>query len=155
MAKTILEQYFNRRLEVNLELKAVDLANEEIARIQTQATQILVALEIPRRVGEAEQQELARDKQMCRRTLHVLHQQLRSWSERDESRVSWRSPTKEDQIAGAQLLWPQWWKNHKKYLEQRRQYYATWGLKKGDKRFSNQAVNRLTQELYFMEHAMR
>lgn len=155
-ARPYLETYFNKRLQIEPTQTPAQLSQYEIARIQTQATRILVAMDVPRRLGaDATSAELADDKRRCRRVLHVLRQQMLSWAEQDESRIQQRPIDEEDRREGSTLLWKTWWKDHKKYLEQRRAYLATWGLKTGEKTYANKSVNRLDQELKQMEHAMR
>ena len=151
-----LEQFYNARLKVDVDLKSADLAKDEIARIQTQACMILVALDMPRRIGgDATKSELALEKRRCRRVLWVLRQEMIAWAEKDDKQIEWRPITDEDRQAGAALHWEKWWAAHRKYLEQRRVWFATWGLKKPDPDYANQAVSRLSQEIQHLEYALR
>jgi hypothetical protein len=151
-----LEQWFDAALAVDTALTGESFTQEEIERIQTAACRILVAIEIPRRLGgDATNDELALDKRRCRRALHVLRSGLLSWSEKDDDKVKWRPLTDEDKAEGASLLWDKWWEEQQGYLLERRAYIATWGLKKPDTAYAKPAVTRITTELNHMSYAMR
>jgi hypothetical protein len=151
-----LEQFFDPALAVDTSRDAGSFASEEIARLQTAACRILVAAEIPRRLGgDATSDELAQDKKRCKRALHVLRQQLVGWSEKDPDKIEWRQVTEVDRVEGASLLWEPWWKEQESYLTARRAYIATWGLKKPDTAYAKRAVTRLGNELTHMAYAMR
>jgi hypothetical protein len=151
-----LEEFYNKRLKIDSKITSAEIATAEIARIQTQACMLLVAIEMPRRIGsDATKAELALEKRRCRRVLWVLKQQLAAWAEKDDKNIEWRPINDQDRQDGAALLWDKWWAAHRKYLDQRRSWIATWGLKKPDPDFANKAVNRINQELQHMEYALR
>jgi hypothetical protein len=151
-----LETWFEPGLDVDTDLNSDSFASEEIARIQTAACRILVAFDIPRRLGgDATSDELAADKRRCKRTIHVLRQSLAGWSAKDSSKVGWRPITDEDKVEGASLIWDKWWEEQESYLSARRIYIATWGLKKPDTAYAKSAVTRLSNELTQMAYAMR
>ena len=151
-----LEEWFEPSLKVDTTLTGESFSQEEIARIQTAACYVMVAIEIPRRLGgDATSDELALDKRRCRRVLHVLRQQLVGWSEKDPDKVKWRPLTDEDKAEGASLIWDKWWEGQQAHLTARRAYIATWGLKKPDTEYAKHAVTRINNELNHMAYAMR
>lgn len=151
-----LEQFFDPACEVDLTLDSASLARDELARIQTQACRILVAAEIPRRLGgDATSDELALDKKRCKRVLHVLRQQLIAWSEKDANKIEFRPITEADRVEGASMIWADWWRDQQEYLTTRRLYIATWALKKPDTAFGKKAVTRLSNEISHTGYAMR
>jgi hypothetical protein len=145
----LLDAYQDPALEIDLSLTEAAAAAAEIERLQEACGIIVVTLGIPRRLSDATREELALDKKRARRSLHVLLQSLLLWGGKQ------RDPTSDEKVAGAQLDWDYWHESHRTVATRHLTHLATWGKRAGHLRFGKSAVVRITQELDWLEYALR
>lgn len=145
----LLDTFMDPALEIDLSFSLEDATAQEIDRLQTAAATIVSALAVPRRLGDVTREELSLDKKRARRVLHPLRQCLGAWGGKE------RDPLPEEQSAGAQIRWDVWYEEHCVLVAGRRLYLATWAKRTGQLSFGKSAVVRLSQELSWLEYAMR
>ena len=121
----------------------------EIERLQAAVAVLQGCLAVPRRLSDATREELALDKRRTRRALHVVMQSLLVWGGMP------RAQTAEEKSAGAQLDWEVWPEEHRTVANRHLTHLATWGKRAGHLRFAKSAVVRITQELDWLEYALR
>ena len=145
----LLDTYQDPGLDIDLTLSIEDIVELEVERLQSDVATILVTSEIPRRLPDANREELALDKKRARRVLHVQRQSLAAWGGTE------REPEGDERIIGAQLVWQEWAENHGFVVSSRIRYVATWAKKTSNLRFGKTAIVRLTQEVDWMAYALR
>lgn len=145
----ILEGWADLSLEVDATLSDEDITAQEVKRLQQACCLVGAAKATPRRLGDATREELADDKRRARRVLHPLRQSLAIWGGED------REPTNEEKSAGSQIKWGEWFEEHCAVVVNRRVYIATWAKQTGQLRLGKSAMVRLTQEIDWLEYAMR
>lgn len=145
----LLDPYQDPTLEIDLTADEAFIVNAEVVRLQEAVGIIGFALEVPRRLSDATREELALDKKRCRRVLHPLRQCLAIWGGTP------REPTSDERSMGAQLDWTFWQETHTLVTTRQTFWIATWAKRTGHLRFGKSAVVRLTQELEWLEYALR
>lgn len=146
---TYLTEYYDPALKPG-ELKREEIVAEEMLRLQTMLAIAEIAAEIPRRLGpEATGEELAADKQRCRRIRHVAQQLLASWDGKTP-----KNGVDFSKLA-ATVNWDNWWADHQVWLRNRRRAIATWGMTGGDEKFAKSAVVRYNNEERWLQYALR
>lgn len=126
---------------------------EEVERLATLYWIAITAHAIPRRVGsEANQDELAADKQRCRRVAHAAEQLVLMWSGRKTVPTISADITRQ----AAQVNWEAWWAEHSVWLANRLRYIATWAQKEDrNDKWAKGAAVRLNNEAKWMSYALR
>ena len=147
----VLNAYYDPDLDVPLEATWEQLILEETSGLIEQATVVYAAGQIPRRVSEATKDELALDKKRCHRVLHVLLKSAAGWG----VIAPYLIVEPEHRKRGAQLDWVEWLAERNTYLTQRQRFYGTWALKTAHPLQGKQAINRLSNELAWLAHALR
>ena len=145
----LLDAYQDPALEIDLALTEEGAATAEIERLQEAVAILQGCLAVPRRLSDATREELALDKKRTRRALHVVMQSLLVWGGMP------RDPTSDEKVAGAQLNWGYWHESHRTVATRHLTHLATWGKRAGHLRFAKSAVVRITQELDWLEYALR
>lgn len=150
---TFLDRYIDRNLTVSPEDSAEKFAADELLRIQQHHAVMRALAAHPRRLGgDATSDELADDKRRAKRVLHALDQCLTAWGGQP---TEWEEASK----IAATLDITAWREQHEVRIRARQKYLATWwiryGNQNGDKRFVNQAINRLENELRWVAYALR
>lgn len=145
MAREGLEAWQDATLQPE-PLPPEEVAWAEARRLQKLADIAAGAVAIPRRLGgEATGRELAHDKRKGRRILHIARR-LESW---------WDAPVSEDRPAtsrdSAQIVWDEWWSDHKEWLDRRITWIATWGVKHNNRSAANKYVSLLRRERQYLE----
>jgi hypothetical protein len=119
--------------------------NEQQARLIAIYNMASHAADIPRRLSDADPDELAADKQLSRKirtrtaTLAVI------WGATINAE-DYTSDT-EAHTKGAQVIWPNWWADHKARMQNELRIVATTALKTGQEKVGNKFCNRLLNEL--------
>lgn len=152
MPPRFLDQFFDVALEIDPELTIDQIAGVERERLADQVAMASVAKQIPRRLSEGTRDELALDKVRSRRIEHALRQSFISWS---GGVIPLGDPTVEQRQRGAQVDWPLWWAEHEPWLQARIRYIATWAKKSSHLLVGKEAIVRLSNELSWLEYAMR
>lgn len=145
----LLDTFQDPGLEVDLTVTPEDVSAAEVGRLQSAVAVVAVTAAIPRRLSDANREELALDKRRARRVLHVQRQSLVAWGGEE------READAEERIAGAQMVWELWQESHQVAVQARLRQIATWAKKTGHLRFGKSAVVKLSQELEWMEYALR
>lgn len=145
----LLEQHYDPALEIDVSVSIEVVTQTELERLCHAWAVVFSAKSVPRRISDATREELALDKKRARRLLHPITQSISAWGG-----VS-REATPEEVSAGAQVHWSLWYEEHTVLVVARRLYLATWAKRTGQLRFGKSAVVRLTQELDWLEYAMR
>jgi hypothetical protein len=108
------------------------------------------ASQIPRRLGgEATGAELSRDKRVSRQISHLAKRLGERWSDYplgDGVDLSQDS---------AQVVWEDWWPDHREWLVRRIKCVATWGVTHNHKTCANRYVDLLSKELAYLERVFR
>jgi hypothetical protein len=154
MADRYLATYFDPGLAVNLKLKPGDLAEREIARL---INDIMIAKHshwMKRRLGaDATREALARDKKVTNRIYYTLRVILSNWDgSPDRSDIE---PTLEQQQQGAQRVWDAWVAEQRPALTARMRYVATYATLAEVPEWGCIALNRLENEIKWLEYTLR
>jgi len=121
-----LMQHYDPGIPVGEETNK-ELEKEEQERLHHLWSVASVSAVIPRRLGgDASREELASDKKISKRVGWAAVQSYRAWGGTRKTANRDAEVEKE----GAQVRWEKWWPEHEAWLIQRRQYYATRGLKR-------------------------
>ena len=148
-----LQQFIDPGLKVSKSDTPETLSRKEVERLNELYAVASAALTIPRRLGgDADDAELAKDKQSCRRVMHVAEQCLKAWN----TQVKPVTSSSISKLA-AQVQWTRWLGEHKAYLDQRIRYIATWQYNFGaeHERWAKGALTRLANEQRWLEYALR
>ena len=145
----LLDTYYDPALETDLELKPKQLAAHEIARLQGELALAIVAANWPRRLADASAFDLSLDKKRSRRIAHGLRQSLLAWGGKE------RKPSADETRLGGQVDWPLWAEEREARLVARLRYVSTWARATGEVKYGKGAVVRLSQELEWLQYAMR
>lgn len=117
-------------------------------RIIANAALAFFASEVPRRLTDATPAELAADKRLSRKTCARLKTSLISWGGQpaDVEELIQLRPTKL-QRQGVQVIWPNWWSEHKAQLQKELTFAATTAIRTGRLKDGNRFCNRMLNEL--------
>jgi len=153
---SFLAAYQDLALDVSAKDTPAGINAEEAKRLSRTLAMVILAGGIPRRLGaDATGEELAIDKRRAKRVAHVLKQSLTAWNPEGQP-LAIDPDIKKD---AAQLDWEQWWIEHRKWLENRITYVATWASKIAHKpediQWAKKAVVRLQNELNWTAYALR
>jgi hypothetical protein len=152
MESGYLEQYHDAELELPEIPGRETLEAAEVERISRALAVVLYTSTIPRRLGgDATDQDLIMDKKHARRAAHALRQSLLGWTKKVVM------PTIDDEIRreGAQLMWVPFRDAHLAEVQIRLRVVATWAVRSGDARWGKSAVTNLSNELRWVEYALR
>lgn len=145
----LLETYQDPGLDVDSSLSAEQVSAAEQERLACWLATVVACGAVPRRLSDANREELALDKRRARRVAHVLRQSLIAWGGKE------REPTPEERSAGAQLDWATWAESCGAATSVRIRMIATWAKKTDNLRFGKSGVVRLVQEVEWMSYALR
>jgi hypothetical protein len=147
-----LERFYDAGIRLPAALDRKGLIKDEAERIEHALVIVLIAGEIPRRLGGyASDRELADDKKRARRVSHVLSQSYPYWSKRKPV----LRPTVLDRRAAAQIDWDEFSVEHTVVVGNSLRRIATWAIQREDRRWGKSAVVYLTNELRWMNYALR
>ena len=128
------------------------LVEDEIDRITYFLILVVIANEIPRRLGgDASDPELAADKRRCRRVGWALRQSLALWGVDREPDLSCDEEMRKE---GIQMIWLDYRIEHSAQVNEARRYLATWALDR-DPDWGRIAIRNLTKELNWVTYALR
>ena len=145
-----LMQHYDPGIPVGEETNK-ELEKEEQERLHHLWSVASVSVVIPRRLGgDASREELASDKKISKRVGWAAVQSYRAWGGTRKTANRDAEVEKE----GAQVRWEKWWPEHEAWLIQRRQYYATRGLKR-DPLWAKSAIVKINNEIDWLNYAMR
>jgi hypothetical protein len=146
-----IERYYDPGFEIPKGLSAESIAEREIARITRALTLIIVAGEIPRRLGDATDAELALDKKRARRVGWALAQAHSCWSNKDPK----IQLTPELEREGAQLEYIYFIPEHMTQIMNELRLVATWAKQRDQERWGRSSVVSLENEMRWVMYAMR
>jgi len=132
---------------------AESLVEDEIERITYFLILVVIANEIPRRLGgEASDAELAADKRRCRRVGWALRQSLASWGVSEEPDLSCDEETRR---MGIQMDWLSYAADHALQVNESMRYCATWAYENNSPEWGRYALRCLRNELHWVLYALR
>ena len=132
---------------------AASITAAEVERLGKLLAIATAAQTVSRRLGtDATDDELAADKRRAKRIAHIASQLMVGWSSKVKTTHIDVSVSKQ----AATVDWQRWWEEHRVFLINRRMYIATWAVKSGaDMKWAKSALVKITNELTWLEYAMR
>jgi hypothetical protein len=151
MPPSYLARHYDPALAVEKVGPRETLEKGEIERLQRAMTVVLFAGSIPRRIGDASDEELALDKKRSRRVLHALNQSFRGWTKA----TPYLEATKEIKAEGAVINWVAWREEHLTIVRHRLRVLTTWAVRAEEEAWGKQVVVKLENEIGWIEYALR
>lgn len=146
-----LDPWFDPMREVDPSMTSASVTAREVERLRGQVATLLFCKDMKRRLGgNATRDDLASDKQTCKRMLHVAKQSLVAWGGELPGPAS---PT--ERKAGATIDWTVYVADTVAHLEARRIEVATWGKKAGEPQAAKLMCVKLTNEIEWLRFAAR
>ena len=146
-----LERWYDGSMELPPDIDDRRITHDEIERLSILLATTIYATSLPRRLGgDAGKTELALDKKRGRRCSFALNQSLKGWGGRNLVNIP--EPVRR---AGAQLDWEQFKVDHSTAVTRRAVLVATWAVRTQNRRWGRTAIVRFTNELKWVEYALR
>lgn len=145
---TFLERWFDPALSTPNALLVDEIEEHHRTRLAEQGAMAFYAQEVPRRLSDATPAELAEDKKTCRKVRARSLTMLRTWGGTDaDMEEAIQHATPELKRQGNQVIWANWWADHKAKLQACLTEYATTAIKTGELKAGNRFCNRILNEL--------
>lgn len=147
-----LMRYYDHALKINESDTEASISKAEQERVGKMLSVAVTAQTIPRRLGaDATPDELAADKLRARRVAHVAGQLVKAWGGAELN-----GGGADSKREAATVDWSRWMDEHRAWALARQTYIATWCVKQGgDERWAKSAITKLTNEVNWLEHALR
>src|SRR4051812_18834724 len=125
-----LERWFDGQLELPEGFNLTDFEQSQIERLQKQDVMALAAKAVPRGLGgDASPEELARDKEICKKLYTRTASAARNWNASVTDRLSEGVEEGEIRRQGVQVVWKDWLAEYAAHMQRLLSCVATYAVK--------------------------